>query len=133
MKTCIATVSIPGSFREKIFAIADAGFDAIELFEPDLVTHGGNPRDVGNMIRDHGLEIAILQPFRDFEGWTGPMRSKAFEEAERKFDLMGELGTDLVLLCSSVAVESLGETARVVEDFTMLGDRAAKRGTSCRF
>jgi 4-hydroxyphenylpyruvate dioxygenase len=127
MKTCIATVSIPGNFREKIFAIADAGFDAIELFEPDLVTHGCNPRDVGNMIRDHGLDIAILQPFRDFEGWTGPMRLKAFEEAERKFDLMGELGTDLVLLCSSVAVESLGETARVVEDFTMLGDLAAKR------
>jgi 3-dehydroshikimate dehydratase len=133
MKTCIATVSIPGSFREKIFAIADAGFDAIELFEPDLATHGGNPRDTGKMIRDHGLDIAILQPFRDFEGWTGAMRSKAFEEAERKFDLMGELGTGLVLLCSSVAVESIGETARVVEDFTMLGDRAAKHGIRVGF
>ena len=133
MKTCIATVSIPGNFREKIFAIADAGFDAIELFEPDLIAHGGNPRDVGNMIRDHGLEIALLQPFRDFEGWTGPMRLKAFEEAERKFDLMGELGTDLVLLCSSVAVESLGEIARIVEDFTVLGDMAAKRGIRVGF
>ncbi len=133
MKTCIATVSIPGNFREKILAIADAGFDAIELFEPDLVVHGGTPRDVGNMVRDHGLEIAILQPFRDFEGWTGAMRLKAFEEAERKFDLMGELGTDLVLLCSSVAAESLGETSRVVEDFTMLGDRAAKRGIRVGF
>jgi 4-hydroxyphenylpyruvate dioxygenase len=133
MKTCIATVSIPGSFREKILSIADAGFDAIELFEPDLVAHGGTPRDAGNMIRDHGLEIAILQPFRDFEGWTGAMRSKAFEEAERKFDLMGELGTDLVLLCSSVAVESLGETTRVVEDFTILGDRAAKHGVRVGF
>jgi 4-hydroxyphenylpyruvate dioxygenase len=133
MKTCIATVSIPGNFREKILAIADAGFDAIELFEPDLATHGGNPREVGNMIRDQGLEIAILQPFRDFEGWTGAMRSKAFEEAERKFDLMGELGTDLVLLCSSVAIDSLGETTRLVEDFTMLGDRAAKHGIRVGF
>ena len=133
MKTCIATVSIPGNFREKILAIADAGFDAIELFEPDLATHNDNPREVGNMIRDQGLEIAILQPFRDFEGWTGIMRSKAFEEAERKFDLMGELGTDLVLLCSSVAVDSHGETARVVEDFKVLGDRAAKHGIRVGF
>ncbi len=133
MKTCIATVSIPGNLREKIRAIADAGFDAIELFEPDLVTHGGNPREVGDMIREHGLDIAILQPFRDFEGWTGPKRSKAFEEAERKFDLMGELGTDLLLLCSSVAVESLGETARLVEDFTLLGEIAARRGVRVGF
>ena len=63
MKTCIATVSIPGSFREKISAISGAGFDAIELFEPDLTAHGGKAREAGMLIRDHGLEMTILQPF----------------------------------------------------------------------
>jgi 4-hydroxyphenylpyruvate dioxygenase len=124
MKTCIATVSVPGDFREKISAISSAGFDAVELFEPDLTAFAGTAREAAMLIRDHGLEIAILQPFRDFEGRSGP---GAFEEAERKFDLMAELGTDLVLVCSAVAAESLGDIGRIVDDFARLGDMAATR------
>ncbi|MGB9142943.1 MAG: sugar phosphate isomerase/epimerase [Aestuariivirga sp.] len=128
MKTCIATVSIPGNFLEKISAISDAGFDAIELFEPDLMAFGGSAREAGMLIRDHGLELAILQPFRDFEGRPDPLRAAAFEEAQRKFDLMEELGTELVLVCSSVSPQSSGEVGRIVEDFARLGDLAAARG-----
>ncbi len=128
MKTCIATVSIPGSFREKISAISGAGFDAIELFEPDLTAFGGKAREAGMLIRDHGLEIAILQPFRDFEGRSDSIRPDAFEEAKRKFDLMAELETNLLLVCSAVASESVGDVRRIVEDFVRLGDMAAARG-----
>jgi 4-hydroxyphenylpyruvate dioxygenase len=127
MKTCIATVSIPGSFREKISAISNAGFDAIELFEPDLTASGLAPGDAAGLVRDHGLEIAILQPFRDFEGRPDQYRNAAFDEAERKFDLMRELGTDLLLVCSAVAPEYSGELNRIVEDFSRLGDMAAAR------
>ena len=101
MKTSIATVSISGNLREKLEAIAAAGYDGIEIFEQDFVAYDGSPRDVGNMVRDHGLEITLFQPFRDFEGLPEPMRAKAFDRAKRKFDLMQELGTDLVLICSS--------------------------------
>ncbi len=62
------------------------------------------------MIQDHGLEITLFQPFRDFEGLPGDLRRKAFDRAERKFDLMQELGTDLVLICS--AVSRLGRAAQ---------------------
>ncbi|MDE3027374.1 MAG: sugar phosphate isomerase/epimerase, partial [Paracoccaceae bacterium] len=64
MKTSIATVSISGDFREKLTAIAKAGFDGIEIFEQDFIAFDGNPRDVGKMVRDHGLEITLFQPFR---------------------------------------------------------------------
>ena len=47
------------------------------------------------MVRDHGLEITLFQPFRDFEGLPEPQRTRAFDRAERKFDLMQELGTSL--------------------------------------
>lgn len=50
------------------------------------------------MVRDHGLEISLFQPFRDFAGMAGEARARAFDRAERKFDLMGELGADLVLV-----------------------------------
>ncbi|MCF7728437.1 bifunctional sugar phosphate isomerase/epimerase/4-hydroxyphenylpyruvate dioxygenase family protein [Sulfitobacter sp. M22] len=128
MKTSIATVSVSGDFREKLDAIAAAGFDGIEIFEQDFIAFDGSPRDVGNMIRDHGLEISLFQPFRDFEGLPEPLRAKAFDRAERKFDLMQELGTDLVLVCSSCHPQALGGIDRAAADFHALGERAAKRG-----
>ena len=128
MKTSIATVSISGNFGEKLEAIAAAGFDGIEIFEQDFIADAGSPREVGERIRGMGLEITLFQPFRDFEGLPKALRAKAFDRAERKFDLMGELGTDLVLFCSSVHPEALGGIDRAAEDFRALGERAAKRG-----
>ena len=128
MKTSIATVSISGSLPEKLEAIAAAGFDGIEIFEQDFITHDGSPRDIGELVRSLGLEITLFQPFRDFEGLPDPLRAKAFDRAERKFDLMQELGTDLVLMCSSCHPASLGGIDRAAADFNALGDRAAKRG-----
>jgi 4-hydroxyphenylpyruvate dioxygenase len=80
------------------------------------------------MVRDHGLEITLFQPFRDFEGMPEPLRSRTFDRAERKFDLMQEMGTDLVLVCSNVSSVAMGGIDRAAADFYELGERAAKRG-----
>ncbi|MCF6371166.1 bifunctional sugar phosphate isomerase/epimerase/4-hydroxyphenylpyruvate dioxygenase family protein [Rhizobium halophilum] len=128
MKTSIATVSISGELPEKLEAIAKAGFDGVEIFENDFLAFDGSPRDVGRMVRDYGLEITLFQPFRDFEGMPEPHRSRTFDRAERKFDIMQELGTDLVLVCSNVSPVSLGGIDRAAADFHELGERAAKRG-----
>lgn len=128
MKTSIATVSISGNLREKLDAIAAAGFDGIEIFEQDFIAFDGSPKDVGRMVRDHGLEITLFQPFRDFEGLPEPLRAKAFDRAERKFDLMQELGTDLVLICSSCHPQAIGGIDRAAADFHELGERAEKKG-----
>jgi len=128
MKTSIATVSISGELPEKLAAIAQAGFSGVEIFENDFLAFDGTPADVGRMVRDHGLEITLFQPFRDFEGMPEPHRSRLFDRAERKFDIMQELGTDLVLVCSNVSPLALGGIDRAVADFHELGERAAKRG-----
>ena len=128
MKTSIATVSISGELPQKLEAIARAGFDGVEIFENDFLAFDGSPRDVGRMVRDLGMEITLLQPFRDFEGMPEPHRSRTFDRAERKFDIMQELGTDLVLVCSNVSHVSLGGIDRAAADFHELGERAAKRG-----
>ncbi|RYE63036.1 MAG: sugar phosphate isomerase/epimerase and 4-hydroxyphenylpyruvate domain-containing protein, partial [Oxalobacteraceae bacterium] len=127
-KTSIATVSISGELPEKLAAIAQAGFSGVEIFENDFLAFDGTPADVGRMVRDHGLEITLFQPFRDFEGMPEPHRSRLFDRAERKFDIMQELGTDLVLVCSNVSPLALGGIDRAVADFHELGERAAKRG-----
>jgi 4-hydroxyphenylpyruvate dioxygenase len=128
MKTSIATVSISGDLKEKLAAIAAAGFDGVEIFENDFLAFDGSPAEVGRMVRDHGLTITLFQPFRDFEGMPEPQRKRGFDRAERKFDLMGELGTDLMLVCSNVSPVALGGIDRAADDFRELGERAARRG-----
>ncbi|MFS8049656.1 bifunctional sugar phosphate isomerase/epimerase/4-hydroxyphenylpyruvate dioxygenase family protein [Rhizobium sp. BR 314] len=128
MKASIATVSISGDLKEKLQAIAKAGFDGVEIFENDFLAFDESPRQVGQMVRDHGLEITLFQPFRDFEGMPEPLRSRTFDRAERKFDLMQEMGTDLVLVCSNVSSVALGGIDRAAADFFELGERAAERG-----
>ncbi|WPZ36335.1 bifunctional sugar phosphate isomerase/epimerase/4-hydroxyphenylpyruvate dioxygenase family protein [Thalassobaculum sp. OXR-137] len=128
MKTSIATVSISGDFQEKLTSIAAAGFDGLEIFENDFLAYDGGPKEVGQMIRDAGLEITLFQPFRDFEGMGEPHRARAFDRAERKFDVMQELGTDLMLICSNTSQAALGGIDRAADDLAELGERAAKRG-----
>ncbi len=133
MKTSIATVSISGTFAEKLAAIATAGFDGIEIFEQDFTASDFTPAEVGRMVRDQGLEITLFQPFRDFEGLPEPHRARAFARAARKFDLMNQLGTDLVLVCSSVHPAAMGGIDRMAADFAELGDLAKSHGIRVGF
>ncbi|WP_421021034.1 TIM barrel protein, partial [Klebsiella pneumoniae] len=75
------------------------------------------PADVRKIAADLGLDIITFQPFRDFEGMPEPRRARVFDRVERKFDLMRELGCDLLLVCSNVSPESLGGIDRAAADF----------------
>lgn len=133
MRTAIATVCLSGTFPEKIEAIAAAQFKGVEIFENDLLSFNGTPADARRMIEGLGLETITFQPFRDFEGMPEPQRSKVFARAERKFDVMQELGCDLLMVCSNVSPDSLGGIERAAADFHELGERAAKRGLRVAF
>jgi 4-hydroxyphenylpyruvate dioxygenase len=133
MKTAIATVCLSGGLREKLEAIAAAGFRGVELFESDLLSYNGTPKDVARAMADLGLTPITFQPFRDFEGMPDAQRQRTFDRAERKFDLMQELGCDLLMACSNVSPESLGGIERAAADFRELGERARKRGLRIGF
>jgi 4-hydroxyphenylpyruvate dioxygenase len=128
MLTSIATVSISGTLELKLRAIAQAGFHGVEIFENDLLTAQQSAREIGALLRELGLTCTMFQPFRDFEGMPDTLRPRVFERMERKFDVMEQLGTDLLLVCSNVSPVSCGDRARIVADFQELGERAARRG-----
>jgi 4-hydroxyphenylpyruvate dioxygenase len=133
MQTAIVTVSLSGGLAEKLEAIAAAGFAGVEIFESDLLSFNGSPRDVARLVESLGLKIVAFQPFRDFEGMPEPQRARTFARAERKFDLIGELGCELMMVCSNVAPDSLGGIERAAADFHELGERASKRGMRVGF
>jgi 4-hydroxyphenylpyruvate dioxygenase len=128
MKTTISSLSINGDFTDKLAAAAAAGFAGVEIGEQDVLGHGGSPREIGRIIRDYGLTLDLFVPVLDFEGLPEPLRRKAFDRAERRFDLMAELGTTLMLVTSTTHPLSLGGVDRMAADFAELGERAAARG-----
>lgn len=128
MKTSIATVSISGTLESKLQAIAAAGFDGAEIFENDLLSTHLGARQIAAMMADLGLACTMFQPFRDLEGLPGPARARAFDRLERKFDVMADLGTDLVLVCSSCSPQAEGDRPRLVDDLAEAAERAGKRG-----
>ena len=127
MQRSIATVSLSGTLPEKLEAIAAAGFDGVEIFENDLLYYDGSPRHVRQLCTDLGIAITLFQPFRDFEGCRRERLQRNLDRAERKFDLMQELGTDLVLVCSNAAADSLGDENILRDDLSLLAERAGAR------
>lgn len=128
MRRSMATVCLSGDLRGKLEAISAAGFEGFELFENDLLSFEGSTQEIRQMAQDLGLSIVTLQPFRDFEGLPEPQRSRAFDRAERKMDVMAELGTDLFFVCANTSPQSTGSLERIAEDLYELGERAQQRG-----
>ncbi|GHE22187.1 bifunctional sugar phosphate isomerase/epimerase/4-hydroxyphenylpyruvate dioxygenase family protein [Halomonas urumqiensis] len=129
----IATVCLSGDLRTKLEAIARAGYDGVEIFENDLLSFDGSPEEVRKLCERLGLTIVAFQPFRDFEAMPEPQRSRNLQRAERKFDLMEQLGTDFLLVCSNVSPQTVDDMERVVTDLRELAERAARRNIRVGF
>ncbi|PFH51622.1 hypothetical protein AMATHDRAFT_58735 [Amanita thiersii Skay4041] len=117
-------------FPESSFTPSD--FSTVELERRCAVV-------VNSLCKRYGLEIPILQPFRNFENFYSDEEiDAAVDTAARWFDLMPYMGTDLLLICSNF-IESgnpitSGRTTMEayldmqVRAFRRLGERAAKYG-----
>ena len=128
MRHSIATVSLSGMLREKLQAAAAAGFDGVEIFENDLLQFPGTPVEVRQLCADLGLSIDLFQPFRDFDAATPAQLARNLERAERKFDVMHELGASMMLVCSNVQPDAPGNVEQLADQFHQLARRAGRRG-----
>jgi 4-hydroxyphenylpyruvate dioxygenase len=133
MRKCIATVSLSGTLSEKLDAIAAARFDAIEVFENDLIHFQGSPQHLREMATDRGLGIDLYQPFRDLDAATDEQFRRNLDRAERKFDIMEMLGAPMMLVCSNATPGAVTDDARIAAQFNALADRAARRNLRIAF
>lgn len=130
MRRSIATVSLSGTLAEKLEAAAAARFDSVEIFENDLLFFDGAPRQVRERAADLGLRISLYQPFRDFEGVPDEQFRRNLERAERKFDVMQELGATMMLVCSNAQPQAIDDDARAAAQLHALAEQAGRRGLS---
>ena len=133
LRKCIATVALSGTLRDKLEACAAVGFEGVEIMEADLLTFDGSPADVRRICADLGLTIEVYQPFRDFEAMPDPQRARNLDRAERKFDVMQALGTDLVLVCSNTQSAAIDDDSRAAADLAEMAERAGRRGLRVGF
>ena len=126
--TCIATVCLSGTLPEKLEAAAAAGFDGIEIFENDLLNFDGSPASVRRMAADLGLANMLYQPFRDFEAMPREQLARNLARAERKFDVMAELGVENVLVCSNVQDIAIDDPSLAAADLRLMAEAAGQRG-----
>ena len=127
-RRAIATVCLSGTLEDKLDAAAAAGFDGIELFEPDLLASAWSPAEVAAQCAGRGLTIDLFQPFRDLDSTDDDRFARNLRRAEHKFDVMAALGVDTVLVCSSVAPDAVADHDRLAAQLAALGDRAEPRG-----
>ncbi len=128
MRTSIATVCLSGSLTEKLSAAREAGFDGVEIFEPDLIASPDSPESIRERAEHLGLTLDLYQPFRDFEGVGPAALAHNLRRAEAKFQLMNRLGIDTILLCSNVATAQSGDENLAAAQLRTLGDVAANYG-----
>ncbi|CAJ2504560.1 Uu.00g119540.m01.CDS01 [Anthostomella pinea] len=148
--TSYATVSIghkeSHTLPLKLKAIADAGFDAIELGMPDILAYGKmlngqepDPKDHDTLVaigkevkkqtQEHKLKILMLQPFANFEGWPkgSKERKDAFTRAKGWMRVMEAVGTDMLQIGSSDAPGISSSFDELAGDLAELADLMAPK------
>ncbi len=128
MRTSIATVCLSGTLDEKLVAASAAGFEGVEIFEPDLIASPHSPEAIRDRAADLGLTLDLYQPFRDFEGVGPELLDQNLRRAAAKFALMNRLGIETMLLCSNVATARSGDEQLAAAQLRLLGGVAEQFG-----
>lgn len=115
---------------KKISAIAKAGYKALEMGMPDLLAFAGvdsddaqnfpqlleAAREAGTLCRQANLQVLVLQPHSQFEGYLDPTTKKEkLARAERWLKLMEPLN------CSMLQVGSTDDRS-TSPDFNVIAD-----------
>ncbi len=128
MLRSIATVTLSGTLQEKLYAIAAAKFDLVEIFDNELAFHDGSLADLRELIGQLGLGISLYQPFFDLEAVPDEVFKTNLARVERKFDIMVELGAPMMLLSSNASRSAIDDDERAAAQLHAIAERAAARG-----
>ncbi|WP_166980788.1 bifunctional sugar phosphate isomerase/epimerase/4-hydroxyphenylpyruvate dioxygenase family protein [Paramicrobacterium fandaimingii] len=128
MRTSVATVCLSGGLVEKLYACAEAGFDGVEIMDADLIAAYESPEEIRALCARLGLTIEMYQPFRDVEGVDDATFADNLRRAERKFETMARLGTDLILVCSNAGTATIDDDEVAARQLGELADLAATHG-----
>jgi sugar phosphate isomerase/epimerase len=137
----------PPPLLDRLEAISRAGFVAIELSFPDILSFGAtflghevDPKNYDGLCQvaaeiqkecqKRKLGIMMLQPFSNFEGWPEGFdgRKDAFERALGWIRIMQACGCDMLQVGSSDTPLEKLDKSKIVPDLRELADMLAEHG-----
>ncbi|MFK4041690.1 TIM barrel protein [Nonomuraea wenchangensis] len=124
----LATVCLSGTLEDKLAAASAAGFGGIEIYEDDLIVSSWSPGRIRQECAHLGLSIHLYQPFHDFEAVPRETFEANLRRAERKFDVLEQLGATTMAVCSTTSANAVDDDDLAAEQLHTLAGRAARRG-----
>src|SRR4051812_13029153 len=124
----IATVCLSGSLEDKLAAAAASRFQGIELARSDLIASSWAPRRIREECTRRGLTIDAYQPLLDVEAVPPELFAANLRTAERTFDVLGQLGAETLVVCSSTATDAVDDDDLAAEQLYALATQAGQRG-----
>ena len=128
MRRAIASVSLSGGLADKLQAAAEAGFDVVELFEPDLVGSFCKPERLHDLARELAISLEAYQPLRDFEAVGTHQLQANLRRAEAKFRVMERLGATTLVVCSNTSPDAIDDDELAAAQLSQLAAAAAVHG-----
>jgi 4-hydroxyphenylpyruvate dioxygenase len=123
----IATLSLGGTLKDKLYALAAAGFRLVALTDSELIPDDLSPASLADLLRELNLRVSMFQ----VHGLIGTAADGSpllvHERVPQKFDLMERLGASLIQVSlSSTLVDGKQEAA--ARQLAALADLAGQRG-----
>jgi sugar phosphate isomerase/epimerase len=146
--TCsLGSPSNPPPLLDRLHAISAAGFSAVELSFPDILSYGQTllgheiePSNYDELCKvaaeikkecdKRQLGIMMLQPFANFEGWPegSDGRKDALERANGWIRIMQSCGTDMLQVGSTDTPLEKLDKSKIVSDLRGLCDMLKEHG-----
>ena len=114
------TITLAGPLEAKLRATREAGFTQIMLNATDIVGHPGGESAAVAAVRSSGLRVTGFQVLRDFEGLSGHLHAYKVDVAKAMLEMCRELGSRVLLICSSASGHATGEFDALVRDLQKL-------------
>jgi sugar phosphate isomerase/epimerase len=122
------TITLAGSLEGKLAAVRDAGFTQIMLSARDVVGHPGGGAAAVAAVKQSGLRVTGFQVLRDFEGLSGHLHAYKVDIAKAMLGMCRDLGSNVLLACSSALTHGSGDPELLVRDLRKLAMLAVPLG-----
>lgn len=114
------TITLAGPLEAKLKATREAGFTQIMLNATDIVGHSGGEAAAVAAVKASGLRVTGFQVLRDFEGLSGHLHAYKVDVAKAMLEMCRDLGSRVLLICSSASAHATGEAEALVRDLRKL-------------
>jgi 2-keto-myo-inositol isomerase len=122
---CLNTSTIrPASLMDKIDAAAAAGFQAVELWNPDVFEYiegGGTLQDVQDRLRERGLVVPSMIAIMGFVGNEDAGRDERLAEARRRMEQAKALGSPAIVVSPPLGTADLAQCGRDYGELRAMG------------